>query len=145
MRMLDIINVQDVRVVVRAVIVSSCGQIGRWIDGWSTVCPDLWCKDTITFRGVYRWRWRPSGSWPSFKNMSKNVTTDWRLLVHRAHSNLSASLINSISTISKWDPTGHLGGLDSPRTNQRMYRRCNRWKLWGISLRFWKHQSESSL
>ena len=39
----------------------------------------------------------------------------------------------------------HLGGLDSPRTNQRMYRRCTDGSFEDITSRFWKHQSESSL
>jgi len=39
----------------------------------------------------------------------------------------------------------HLGGLDSPRTNQRMYRRCTDGSFEDITSRFWKHQSEGSL
>lgn len=34
----------------------------------------------------------------------------------------------------------HLGGLDSPRTNQRMYRRCPDGSFEDITSRFWKHQ-----
>ena len=39
----------------------------------------------------------------------------------------------------------HLGGLDSPRTNQRMYRRCTDGSFENITPRFWKHQSGNNL
>ena len=39
----------------------------------------------------------------------------------------------------------HLGGLDSPRTNQRMYRRCTDGSFEDITPRFWKHQSGNNL
>jgi len=39
----------------------------------------------------------------------------------------------------------HLGGLDSPHTNQRMYRRCIDGSFEDITSRFWKHQTEGCL
>ena len=39
----------------------------------------------------------------------------------------------------------HLGALDSPRTNQRMYRRCPDGSFEDITSRFWKHQVGTNL
>ncbi|MEZ7697220.1 anaerobic ribonucleoside-triphosphate reductase activating protein [Prevotella jejuni] len=39
----------------------------------------------------------------------------------------------------------HLGGLDSPRTNQRMYRRCPDGSFEDITSRFWKRQVGTNL
>ena len=39
----------------------------------------------------------------------------------------------------------HLGGLDSPRTNQRMYRRCTDGSFEDITSRFWTHQIGNKL
>lgn len=39
----------------------------------------------------------------------------------------------------------HLGGLNSPRTNQRMYRRCSDGSFEDITSRFWKHQVGTNL
>ena len=39
----------------------------------------------------------------------------------------------------------HLGGLDSPCTNQRMYRRCADGSFEDITSRFWKAQAGESL
>ena len=39
----------------------------------------------------------------------------------------------------------HLGGLDFPRTNQRMYRRCTDGNFEDITSRFWKHQIGNNL
>ena len=39
----------------------------------------------------------------------------------------------------------HLGGLDSPRTNQRMYRRCPDGSFDDITSRFWKANEDKNL
>ncbi len=39
----------------------------------------------------------------------------------------------------------HLGGLDSPRTNQRMYRRCTDGSFEDITSRFWKANEDKNL
>ena len=39
----------------------------------------------------------------------------------------------------------HLGALDSPRTNQRMYRRCPDGSFEDITSRFWKRQVGTNL
>ena len=39
----------------------------------------------------------------------------------------------------------HLGALDSPRTNQRMYRRCTDGSFEDITSRFWKANEDKNL
>ena len=39
----------------------------------------------------------------------------------------------------------HLGGLDSPRTNQRMYRRCTDGRFEDITSHFWKPNEDKNL
>lgn len=39
----------------------------------------------------------------------------------------------------------HLGALDSPRTNQRMYRRCTDGSFEDITSRFWKSNEDKNL